>query len=125
MGEIQGSVWTTMLFVIVFFGVVGIILWALNIMEYNSTLYTIEDNIRAEGYKNPYDSNEQNYAVFSTLDERFTPCLELINQPADECTGVTEINTEKHYVKYQVSYNGAMFSKSSTETNNIIVQLPY
>lgn len=124
MGEVQGSVWTTILFVTLFFGMVGVLFWALDIMDMNSTMYTIEDNIRAG-----------NYEIFKTLDEDYNVCENLIlytegseiplSDGLEDCTGIIEVNEAKRYVKYILSYDGLVANHDAREDDGHIVILPY
>lgn len=124
MGEIQGSVWTTILFVTLFFGMVGILFWALDIMSVNSTTYTIEDNIRAG-----------NYEVFKDLDDDFTVCTDLLlyesgetvplSDQSENCTGIVEINEAQRYVKYKISFDGLVSKVDATNSDGNVVILPY
>lgn len=113
MGEIQGSVWTTMLFVTLFFGMVAIIFWALDVMDYNSSVYTIEDNLKAG-----------NLEVFDTLDDKLSPCPAAYDTNTN-CTGITENNINSHYIKYQISYDGKMLNIDASGDQDNIVLLPY
>lgn len=122
MGEIQGTIWTTMLFITVFFGMVGILFWALDIMDYNSTIYTIEDNIRAGNYID--DEEGAYYDITKTLGEDYNVCG-TVYDTTDDCTGIVEINEEKRYVKYQISYDGIMMHRSASSEVDILVRLPY
>lgn len=124
MGEIQGSIWTTMLFITLFFGMTGVLFWSLDIMDMNSTRYTIEDNIRAG-----------NYEIFKELDEDYNVCNDLLLYTSEEvvptsdlsvdCTGIIEINTTQRYVKYKLSYDGLLANVDATTTDGNVVILPY
>lgn len=114
MGEVQGSIWTTLLFIILFAGMVSTIFISIDIMNYNSTLYTIEDNLRSG-----------NYEVFDTLETRANKCPEVFDDSTN-CTGILEINEEKRYVKYQLSYDGVIVNyDASEEDDGKIVMMPY
>lgn len=122
MGEIQGTVWTTLVFVTIFFGMVAILFWALDLMNYNSTIYTIEDNIRAGNYVDAEDGTY--FDVTKTLDDKYNVCG-IVYDTTDDCTGILEINEEKRYVKYQVSFNGVMMHQDASSENDMLVRLPY
>ncbi len=114
MGEVQGSIWTTILFITLFFGMVSTIFLALDIMNYNSTLYTVEDNLRSG-----------NLEVFDTLGSRYNKCPEAYTDKTD-CSGILEINEDKRYIKYQLSYDGRITNYDvSGEDDAKIVMLPY
>lgn len=113
MGEVQGSMWTTFLFIALFFGMTTTLFWAMDIMRYNSTVLTIEDNIKAE-----------NYDVFSTLPDKFAPCPVAYDTKTN-CTGIIEVDTDKRIVKYQVSFDGFVMNVDASTTDDSIVLLPY
>ncbi|WOO88227.1 hypothetical protein R2F61_04685 [Mollicutes bacterium LVI A0078] len=122
MGEVQGTVWTTLVFVTIFFGLVAILFWALDLMNYNSTVYMIEDNIRAGNYID--DEEGTYYDVTKTVDDRFNACG-TVYDTNDDCTGIIEINEDKRYVKYQVSFNGVMMHRDASSDDDMLVRLPY
>lgn len=113
MGEAQGSLWTTGLFIILFVGMATMLFWAIDIMQYNSTIYSIEDNIKAG-----------NFDYIATLSDKYTPCGQAYTTNSN-CTGITEINEEQHYVQYQVSFNGLIMNVSAAENQDFLVLLPY
>lgn len=113
MGETQGSMWTTGLFIILFFGMVTVLFWALDIMRYNSTIYTIEDNLKAE-----------NYDIFSTLSSDYNVCGVAYDTTTD-CSGIVAIDEERRIIKYQLSFNGLIMEKNAGTEEDHIVMLPY
>lgn len=125
MGEVQGAMWTTMLFTMIFFGIVGLIFLVLDTMDYHSTIYAVEDNIKAS-----------NYAYFEQLDKDYSPCQELgqteeilsngyalANDTNKECSGIVSI--EDNIVTYQLSYDGMALNRKASGTDDSIVLLPY
>lgn len=125
MGEIQGAMWTTILFVTIFLGIVGLIFLVLDMMDYHSTVYAVEDNIKAS-----------NYAYFEQLDEDYSPCQELgqteeilnngytlANDTTKECSGIVSI--DDNIVTYQLSYDGKVMNRKASGTEDSIVLLPY
>lgn len=116
MGEAQGSIWSVLLFMTIFFGMITMLYWALDIMKYYSGVYTIEDNLKAE-----------NYDVFDDLDDNFKICLypTIENSTEEDCSGIVEINETKRYIKYQVSYDGLTYNKSASGSEDHLVILPY
>lgn len=114
MGEVQGSLWTTMLFIILFTGMVATIFITIDVMNYNSALYTVEDNLRAG-----------NLEIFDALDPRFNRCPEVFNENTN-CSGIIEINEDKRYIKYQLSYDGRLINKDvSGDDDSKLVLLAY
>lgn len=113
MGETQGSMWTTGLFIILFTGMVTVLLWGLDIMHYNSTMYAVEDNIKAG-----------NYDYIKTLSDDYIPCGPAYDTTTN-CSAIIEINTNDSYVKYQLAYNGTMLKKDASGTEDKIVLMPY
>lgn len=113
MGEMQGSMWTTFLFIILFTGMTTMLFWAMDIMRFNSTVLTIEDNIKAE-----------NLDVFKDLPDRFQPCGVIYDTNTD-CSGIIDIDPDRRIVTYQVSYDGYLMSVDAGNTIDSIVMLPY
>lgn len=138
MGETQGSMWTTGLFIILFFGMTTMLFWGLDIMKYNSAVYTIEDNIKAGNYMyctNVADKDEANDGddsrctdgvesidITQTLDDKFNVCTTVVKTDLD-CTGI--VSVENRIITYQVSYNGVMLNYDVSDSNDSIVLLPY
>lgn len=112
MGEVQGSLWTTTLFIILFAGMSTMLFWAIDIMHYNSAQYAIEDNIKAG-----------NLDYIKTLGENFNVCG-TVYDTKDDCSGILESDDER-VVKYQLSFNGIIMEKDASGENDHLVLLPY
>lgn len=113
MGEIQGSLWTTLLFIVCFTGIVTVVFWGIDIMRFNSQLYTVEDNLRSG-----------NTEVFDTLPKSFNSCP-VAYDTYSNCSGIIEINQEESYIKYQLSYNGVIHDVDTSTNDDQIVIMPY
>ncbi len=114
MGEIQGNLWASLVFMISFGAIFALIAFALGFMDYTSKVKVIEDSI-----------STGNYSYYKELPSKFNVCT---TEPADtesNCTGLVEINENEGYVKYQVSYNSLNYKKSAAGSDDYIVLLPY
>lgn len=103
MGEVQGSIWTTILFITLFFGMVGVLFTAMDIMNLNSGIFQIQDNLKAGSLDDALDLSD-NFNVCSeyALDYDTYPII----SASDGCTGITEQNNEKRFVRVHVEYDG-------------------
>lgn len=113
MGEVQGSLWSTLLYITLFTGMVTLLFWALDIMHYNSTMYTIEDNIKAG-----------NLEYINSLEDKYNVCGPVYDTNTN-CSGIIETNKEQGYVKYQLSFDGLIMKQDASTDNDSIVLLPY
>lgn len=113
MGEVQGSLWTTMLFVVCFLGLAVMLFWGIDIMRYNSQIYTIEDNLRGD-----------NQEIFKDLPASFNSCP-VAYDTTTNCSGLIEVNEDEGYIKYQISYNGIIMNVDASTGDDQIVIMPY
>ncbi len=114
MGEIQGNLWASLVFIVAFGAFSALILFALGIMQYSSQVKVIEDNISIG-----------NYQYYKELPLVFNPCDTEPVATTEACTGIVEINEADGYVKYQVQYNGTLYQAQATSSQDIKVMLPY
>lgn len=112
MGEIQGNLWASLVFIISFGALSLLIMYAMGIMEVNGTIKVMEDSI-ATG----------NYQYYKELDNRYNVCDEEPVNTYEDCTGIVEITDD--YIKYQISYSSLNYTITADGADDHIVMLPY
>lgn len=99
MGEIQGSIWVTGLFIMLFGGMTMMLFWAMDLMEYNAEVLAIEDNFRSENFdyilslSNDYSVCEETDVVEgdtveSYFDENGKLNIESLAKTKSDCSGI-------------------------------------
>lgn len=114
MGEIQGNLWATMIFVIAFGGLSYMFLNIVGVMEYQGVVSSVEDNI-VQG----------NYNYIYSLGSKFNVCENNPTDTLENCSGIVEVNEENSFVVYQLSYDGSAYQKSADSMADSLVVLPY
>lgn len=99
MGEIQGSIWVTGLFIMLFGGMTMMLFWTIDLMEYNAEVLAIEDNFRSENFdyilslSNDYNICSQSEGlggekVSTYFDENGKLDIEALAITTNDCTGI-------------------------------------
>lgn len=116
MGEMQGNLWSSLLFMIMFSGIMMLVFSLIDSSQLYATKMAIEDNIK-----------NGNYEYFQELNhDKYLPCEgQYPFNTADNCSGIVGIDKENRMVKYQMSYNGLFITRDASTGEDSTVLLPY
>lgn len=116
MGEMLGNLWSSILFMIMFSGILMLVFAVIDYGHLYATEMAIEDNIK-----------NGNYTYFEELkQDQYNPCTgDYPFNTNDNCSGIVAIDKANRLVTYQISFNGLFVERDASQTADHQVLLPY